>query len=273
MPLYRPSSLRHFLQQQGINPNKKLSQNFLIDGNIIRKIVDVADIASGDHIIEVGPGPGSLTEALLNAGATVLAVEKDRKLAAALERLQTEDKRLTVLHEDILTFKTNHLVHTKLVANLPYHLTTPILTKFLPCRHSLSMVVVMVQEEVAERLCAQPRSKDYSSFTVFVNYHACVKHTFHVSRHCFYPEPKVDSAVVRLDLVEPPHVSNEEKFFTILHTAFQQRRKMLRSSLKVFYSPERIMQTLSTIEEDPLARPEELSLKKFLLLFEELEAQ
>lgn len=279
MPIYKPSELRQFLNGLGIYPKKSLSQNFLIDGNIIRKIVAASHISAEDIVLEVGPGPGSLTEALLENGATVLAVERDRVLAQALERFLSPENKLKIFCEDILNFPVEEIVgdcmipprKAKVVANLPYHLTTPILVRFVPLNTLFSSLVLMVQDEVARRFTAKPGSGDYSSFTLFLNFYSTPRYAFSVSKSCFYPVPKVDSAIVILDLKEPPKVSDQDKFFEMTRTAFKHRRKMLRASLRDLYSPEKIMRTLEEMGLSPQARPEELSLEQFLLFFERLQ--
>lgn len=274
MQMYRPSELRLFLDGLGIAPKKGLSQNFLIDGNIIRKIVAEAKVQPGDIVLEVGPGPGSLTQVLLEAGAHVIAVEKDAILAKALERFQTSANHLEVFCDDILTFPLEEALKNrppiKVIANLPYHLTTPILVFLLSKRHLFSSFTVMVQEEVARRFTAVPGNKDYSSFTVFLNFYTKPRYGFTVSRNCFYPVPGVDSGVVTLDTREPPVVHDEERFFRMVRTSFEHRRKMLRSSLKDWASPHIIEEALTKIGCNPLARPETLSLDQFLLLYENL---
>lgn len=275
MPLYKPSELHQFLNSIGIHPKKGLSQNFLIDGNIIRKIVETAQVKPGDLVLEIGPGPGSLTEALLAAGANVIAVEKDPILAKALERLQTEDLRLKIFCEDIMEFPIAEALmdkpKAKVIANLPYHLTTPIIARFSPLKDLFSKLVVMVQEEVARRFAAKPKTSEYSSFSVFLNFYSNPVYAFTVSRNCFYPSPKVDSAVVSLELKTPPSVSNQEHFFIMTRTAFEHRRKMLRGSLKELYATEAITESLIALGLNPKARPEELSLNEFIALFESLQ--
>ncbi|MCE5319293.1 MAG: 16S rRNA (adenine(1518)-N(6)/adenine(1519)-N(6))-dimethyltransferase RsmA [Parachlamydia sp.] len=276
MSLYKPTELIAFLESLGIEPRKGLSQNFLIDGNIIRKIVAAAHVQPGDVVLEIGPGPGALTEALLAHGASVIAVEKDTVLARALERLQQDD-RLSVHNADIMEFDAEPVLEpllkgkrAKLIANLPYHLTTPILERFISKRSIFSHLVVMVQEEVARRMTAHPGNRIYGSLTLFLNYYSKPRYAFHVSNRCFYPVPKVDSAVVSLELKEPPAVADEARFFELTRTAFQQRRKMLRSSLRELYTPEAVMQALESIGKSPLARPEELSIDDFVTIFESL---
>lgn len=275
MSMYRPSELNAFLSSLGIAPKKGLSQNFLIDGNIIRKIVAKAEVQPGDVILEIGPGPGALTEGLLDAGAHVFAVDKDAILAKALERLKTPQRSLDIFCDDILTFPieetlSKHLKpgqKAKVIANLPYHLTTPILVQLVPLRHLFSSLTVMVQEEVARRFTAKAGEADYGSFSIFLNFYTHPSYQFFVSRQCFYPAPRVDSAIVRLDLKEPPTVENSDAFFKMTRTAFSHRRKMLRGALKELYEPAAVMQALEQIGQNPLARPEELSLEQFLALY------
>jgi 16S rRNA (adenine1518-N6/adenine1519-N6)-dimethyltransferase len=236
--------------------------------------VAAADVKPGDIVLEIGPGPGSLTQALLDAKAHVVAVEKDQILAQALERLKTDDNHLEIYCDDILTFpleeKFKGQTDIKVIANLPYHLTTPILVYLLSKKHLFSSFTLMVQEEVGRRFAADPRNKDYGSFTVFLNFYTFPSYAFTVSRRCFYPEPKVDSAVVVLKTKEPPVVSSEESFFQMTRTAFGHRRKMLRASLKPIYGDLLVTIALEKLGLNPLARPEDLSLEDFLKLYEEL---
>lgn len=278
MPIYKPTELRQFLEGLNIIPKKGLSQNFLIDGNIIRKIVEVSDIHPGDLVLEIGPGPGSLSEALLDAGAKVIAVEKDATLASALERLKGEENQLEVFCEDILKFPIEEKLSSylpdnhkaKVIANLPYHLTTPILVHLVELRKTIGSLILMVQDEVARRFTAKPGTSDYGSFTVFLNFYTNPRYAFQVSKNCFYPIPNVQSAVVILDLKTPPKVSNEENFFLLTRTAFQQRRKMLRASLRSLYDSELVTAALIASGLNPQARPEDLSLNQFIDLFEAL---
>lgn len=276
MPIYKPTELHQFLEELGVHPKKGLSQNFLIDGNILRKIVSTAHVVPGDVALEVGPGPGSLTEELLNSGAAVIAVEKDAIFAGALARLKTKANQLEVFCNDILTFPMEKALgpylkegkKAKVIANLPYHLTTPIIAQFIGQRHLFSTLILMVQEEVARRFVAKPKTSEYSSFTVFLNFYTRPSYAFTVSRQCFYPSPKVDSAVVILELKEPPQVADQAAFFMMTRTAFKQRRKMLRSSLRDLYPPLQLETALKEIGQNSLARPEELSLNDFLKFFE-----
>jgi 16S rRNA (adenine1518-N6/adenine1519-N6)-dimethyltransferase len=281
MPIYKPSELHQFLSDLQTGPKKRLSQNFLIDGNIIRKIVETANVQPGDVVLEIGPGPGSLTEVLLNKGAHVIAVEKDNVLAEALNRLKTPTNQLDVYCDDIMQFPIVETLEkalkdgkkAKVIANLPYNLTTPIIALLIEMRTVITSLHLMVQEEVAQRFVASPACKDYGSFTVFLNFYTVPKYEFLVSRNCFYPVPNVQSAIVKLTLKEPPVVSDVVKFFELTRTAFGQRRKMMRGSLRELYSSDAIMAALSDLNKNPLARPEEMSLADFLQLFEKLQKQ
>ena len=275
MAVYQPSELIAFLSDLGIRPKKALSQNFLVDGNIIRKIISTVAISPGDVVLEIGPGPGALTQLLLAAGATVIAVEKDHTLAQALTRLNTPEGRLHVYEEDIMEFKFDEILAPylatgkliKVIANLPYHLTTPIIAELVRRPELFSTLVLMVQKEVAERFTSAPDTRAYSSFTVFLNFYCHPRYAFTVSRNCFLPKPKVESAVVALELHPAPKISDETGFFKLTRTSFEHRRKMLRASLRDLYPPEKIMQALEEIGFPPTARPEQLSLDDFLRLF------
>lgn len=279
--VYKPSELIAFLSALGISPKKQLSQNFLIDGNIIRKIVATAAVEPGDVVLEIGPGPGSLTEALLEAKAHVIAVEKDAVLAQALHRFKKDSESLTIFCEDILKFPIQEMLapyvkegrKAKVIANLPYHLTTPILVQLAPLHSLFSSLTVMVQEEVARRFTAGFGEPDYGSFSLFLQFYSHPSYAFFVSRRCFFPAPRVDSAVVHLALKPPPDIDDVEGFFKMTRTAFSQRRKMLRGSLKSLFKGGNISAVLEALGQNPQARPEELSLDTFLAFFEKLKGR
>ncbi len=259
MVLSRPSELMHFLATLGVSPKKRLSQNFLIDGNILRNILKEANIQAGDLVLEIGAGPGALTEVLLEKGAEVVAVEKDPIFAQALKRFPS----LEVFAGDIRDFPLDSLQRkAKVVSNLPYHLTTPILAMLAPRHDLFSTVTVMVQEEVARRMTAYVSTSEYGSLTLFLQFYATLHYAFKVSKRCFYPQPKVDSAIVTLTLKKPP-LASPEKFFDMVHTAFKGRRKTVRKTLGEVYGVEKILSLL----KDPHCRPENLSLDDFLFLY------
>jgi 16S rRNA (adenine1518-N6/adenine1519-N6)-dimethyltransferase len=261
MKIFKPSALQAFLKERGLHAKKGLSQNFLIDGNIIQKIVSTAGIKAGDQVIEIGPGPGALTEALLERGASVTAIEMDPLFAAELQRLPLEVVCCDFLTFPLEDFFQQHPGKFKVVANLPYHITTPILTRLLPLNAWIDSLTIMVQKEFADRMIAEKRTPAYSSFTIFFQFYATAAKWFNVSPNCFYPRPKVHSTVVHCPLHPPPLKVEIEAFFQLTRTAFGKRRKMLRASLKALYP--HIEQTLQST-----ARPEELSLQEFIELFE-----
>lgn len=277
--LYRPSELHALLKQQGTKAKKRLSQNFLIDGNVIRKIIQAAKIRKGDFVIEIGPGPGALTEALLQAGAVVTAIEMDPIFANALKSFQENQTVLEVIQEDFLKFSLEKFFNRfpnrnyKIVANLPYHITTPILSQICPLYPKVTSLTIMVQKEFADRMVARVSTADYSSLTVFLEFYGTVSHRFDVSRRCFYPSPKVDSSVVHYELKPTDPKVKPDDFFQLTRSAFQQRRKMLRSSLKHLFGSNQIESTLLLLAKQATTRPEELSLKEWLDFFSILDKQ
>lgn len=262
MTLHRPTTLHKFINELGVHAKKRLSQNFLIDRNILEKIVTTAQVRPGDLVIEIGPGPGALTETLLNAGAEVIAIEMDREFAAQLSRLGSSDK-LKVFQADFLAFPLLDQITrpAKVVANLPYHITTPILQKLLPLYPRLTSLTLMVQKEFGERMVAKPRSSAYSSLSLFVQYYSEAKQCFTVRPGCFFPKPTVDYCVVHLDLKEVQ--GDTEGFFAITRRAFNQRRKMLKTSLKELFPVAETEKALLKLNLPISVRPEELSLEDF----------
>ena len=264
MSLFKPSELHAFLKEMDIQPKRGLSQNFLIDGNILRKMVEAATLEADDLVLEIGPGPGVLTEALLKTGAEVIAIEKDPTLAHHLKRLQ--NGKLQIISSDFRSVCLPSLLQNKkakVLANIPYHLTGIILQKLLPMHTQIQSIHLMIQKEVGDRCTAKVGTKDYSSFTLFTHYHSTPAVLFKVPPSCFYPKPKVDSAVLELKLRPPPFKTPYEPLFTLIRAAFQKRRKMLRSSLKNFASPNQIEEILSQIGKSPTSRPQNLTLEDF----------
>lgn len=273
MPVYKPKELHAFLDAIDAFPKKRLSQNFLIDGNIVRKIIETANIMEGDTVLEIGPGPGALTEAILETGAHVIAVEKDSLFAEHLRRFDPSANHLEIICDDILNVdlpKSSQQI--KIIGNLPYHITTPILTKFLTSYSgSIASLTFMVQEEVAQRVVAPPRTGDYSSLTIFLNFYAEVKYAFKISRNCFYPAPTVESAIISLIPRETERDIDAAKFFEMTRKAFQMRRKTLKKSLKELYTEENILHALEINGLTAFSRPEELSLDQFIAFYKALQ--
>ena len=271
--MHRPTDLHALLAEIGAQPKKGMSQNFLIDGNILNKIVASAAVVPGERVLEIGSGPGALTEKLLNAGAYVDAVELDAVFAQALHRLQTEDSRLKVHASDIMKLDLDAVINKgpiKVIANLPYRLTTPILTLLLPRHDLISSLTLMVQDEVAHRLTSKPGHPDYGYSTIFTAFWSDPEYLFRVSPNCFYPKPKVHSAMIRMKLRPPPFSVDTKSFLTMTQTAFQQRRKMLRKTLHNLFPDIDIEAVLGEIGLNPLARAEELTLQDFVKLYSRL---
>ncbi len=275
MKISNPKELQKFLTENGLMAKKSASQNFLVDGNIVRKIITEANLSEDDLVIEIGPGPGALTEALLETGCEVIAIEKDAELATLLKRFSEKGERLSIFTEDFLKFPLEELLKEKLasgkkakvVANLPYHITTPILAKLIPLHHLISDLILMIQKEVAVRFIAPVGTKDYSSFTVFLQFFSQVRYCFTIEPSCFSPKPTVQSAVVHLTLTPPPSIGNSDSFFEMTRTAFGKRRKMMRASLKEIFPPSLVESSLEKMKLNPLIRPEELSLAQFIELY------
>jgi 16S rRNA (adenine1518-N6/adenine1519-N6)-dimethyltransferase len=260
------SDIRATLQEIHVSPVKTLGQNFLHDRNLARWIVDQAQITSEDYVLEIGPGLGALTELLLEKGARVLAIEKDTRLADFL-RERFAQERLKILNIDALKFDARILFahrRVKLLGNLPYNISSPLLLKFLARPSPISLWLFVLQKEMAARLSATPRTHDYGALTLRIQLRHHVKYLRTVSATVFLPRPEVDSAVVRIlprDPRElPPH--DEELLLELIRLGFSQRRKQLRKLLR-----ERVddWDSLSRhLNIDPKARAEELSLLQWI---------
>jgi 16S rRNA (adenine1518-N6/adenine1519-N6)-dimethyltransferase len=251
-------------------PNKRLGQNFLIDPNIVRKIVALAELRSGDHVLEIGPGRGILTEALCLAAGHVTAIEVDPRLHAYLETRQVELPNVELVCEDALAYPVETLpMGTVVVANLPYYISTPLLFRFLDQRGRFPRMVLMLQDEVADRLVAQPGESDYGILSVMAQYAADIKKAFRVSAQCFRPRPEVASAVVLLRAKERTRLSLQEEvsFRALVKAAFAHRRKTLVNSLRdEGYELFSVTEGLKRLAIAPTRRAETLSVEDFLRL-------
>lgn len=236
-----PSRTKEILQRHGFSFKKSLGQNFLIDTNILRKIVDAAALDKTQGALEVGPGIGSLTEQLAREAKKVVAVEIDQRLLPILhDTLQPYDN-VEVIHADVLEVDLHSLITEKfseveavsVVANLPYYVTTPILMKLLEQRLPLRHIVIMIQKEVADRIAAKPGTKNYGSLSIAAQYYAASEIVTKVPHSVFIPQPNVDSAVLKLEIrKEPPvQVQDEHLFFRVVRAIFAQRRKTLYNNL------------------------------------------
>jgi len=235
------SDMFKMMSGYGIKPVKSLGQNFLADNNTIEKIIDSAEITSNDLVVEIGPGAGSLTKRLATRAGRLVAVEIDKNLIPLLNDVMADAPNFEIIHGDILKtdIKTQILDKYpeydsyKVVANLPYYITTPILMNFLESQTPPESMVVMMQKEVAERIAAGPGTKSYGSLSVVSGYYCRVKKIMDVSPNCFYPKPDVSSTVLRMEVRENPEVviDNEVFFFKLVRSAFAQRRKKVSNSI------------------------------------------
>lgn len=269
--LLGPAEIRDLADLLGIQPTKKLGQNFVIDANTVRRIVTSARVAPGEHVVEVGPGLGSLTLGLLEAGASVTAVEIDRRLAAQLPITVAElapDAELTVITEDALRVTALPGDPTVFVANLPYNVSVPVLLHFLEHFPTIDRGLVMVQAEVGERVAAGPGSKVYGAPSIKAAWYGAFSTAGKVSRQVFWPVPNVDSILVRFERHEQPGTEEERlATFALVDAAFQQRRKMLRQSLgPVLGDTEAATARLIAAGIAPTARGEELDVAQFLAI-------
>ena len=268
--LLGPAEIRDLAEMLDVTPTKKLGQNFVIDGNTVRKIVKVAGVEAGDTVVEVGPGLGSLTLGLAEAGAAVVAVEIDGRLAEQLPITfgqMAPEARLTVIHQDAMAITELPDSPSRLVANLPYNVSVPVLLHFMEHFPSIRSGVVMVQAEVGHRLAADPGSKVYGGPSVKAAWYGKWRIAGTVSRQVFWPVPNVDSVLVgfeRFD-TEPGDEALRVKTFAIIDAAFGQRRKMLRQSLSAIYgSSQEASEVLERAGIDPTARGEALTIADFV---------
>lgn len=278
-PLYRVSVVRRLLAEYGLQPTKSLGQNFLVDQNTLERIVSGADIRPGDVVLEVGPGLGTLTQALLDRGARVVAIEKDHRLVVILERLFGDNPMFTLVHDDALKVDLGPLLQPledggraggslKVVSNLPYYVTTPLIMHFLESPLPFERIVLLLQHEVGLRLAARPGTKEYGALSVAVAYRAEVTSLGVVPPTVFYPRPNVSSQIVVLTPRPSPYpVGCERTFSRVVRAAFGQRRKTLRNALKELkLEPEALARAFEVARIDPDRRGESLSLVEFARL-------
>jgi 16S rRNA (adenine1518-N6/adenine1519-N6)-dimethyltransferase len=273
MTLLGPAEIRDLAEQLDLQPTKKLGQNFVVDANTVRKIVRTARVEPGDEVLEVGPGLGSLTLGLLDAGAHVTAVEIDPRLATQLPDTVTllapdTAERLTVLTDDAMRVTGLPGSPRRLVANLPYNVSVPVLLHLLQTVPSLETALVMVQAEVGQRIAAEPGSKVYGSPSVKAAWYGSWSTAGQVSRQVFWPVPNVDSILVSFERGERPG-SEEERasVFALVDAAFGQRRKMLRQALAELLGGSAIASSrLESAGVDPTLRGEQLTALDFLAI-------
>ena len=266
---YSWKNMSNTLKENNFNFKKNFGQNFIVDENTIDRILELSNIEKESLIIEIGPGAGSLTKKLVKKAQNVLCYEIDTTLKPILEENFKKNDNLEIIYEDFLkrdvkkdlekyTYK-----HLFVIANLPYYITTPIITKFIEEKIEIDKMVIMVQKEVGNRFKAKVGTKEYNSLTIFLNYYFDVKKIMDVSRNVFLPKPNVDSIVIELKRkIKKDPLKNPDLFFKLVRDSFTQKRKTLRNNLKN-YDLEKIEQVLKTSGFDLNVRAEQLSIEVF----------
>lgn len=266
-------TIKDILTRHGFTFSKALGQNFLINPSVCPRMAELSGAGVGVGVIEIGPGIGVLTNELCRLAEKVVAVELDKRLLPVLDETLAEYDNVRIIHADVLELDLHQLIEDEFAgmevvvcANLPYYITSPVVMKLLEDRLPITAVTVMVQKEAAQRICAEVGSRMSGAVTVSVNYYAKPQLLFGVSAGSFMPAPKVDSAVIRLDILkEPPVQADEQTFFAVVRAAFSQRRKVIANSLSagLGMSKEDILTVLETAGVEPTARAEKLRLTDF----------
>lgn len=267
------------INKYGFTFQKRFGQNFLIDDHVLNKIIDAAPLESGDGVVEIGPGIGTMTERLCEKAKKVVAIEIDKDLIPILSDTLSEYDNVKIINDDVMKLDMAGLFNEEfegmkvhVVANLPYYITTPIVMMLLESRLPISSITIMVQKEVAERMQAAPGSKDYGALSLAVQYYADTYIAANVPPNCFMPRPKVGSGVIRLNVHSTPivKVTDEGLMFTLIRAAFNQRRKTLVNAINNFeglsFSKEEILGALFQMELSETVRGEALCLEQFAQL-------
>lgn len=280
-----PQNTIAVLQKYQVHAQKKYGQNFLIDTGVLEKIIRAAEITSQDCVLEIGPGIGTMTQCLAERAGKVIAVEIDQSLIPILEDTLSAYENVMVINADILKLDIHQLIleqnngnPVKIVANLPYYITTPIIMALLEGHVPFSSLTVMVQKEVADRMQSGPGTKDYGALSLAVQYYAKPEIVAHVPPNCFLPRPKVGSAVIRLTKYERPPVeaADENFLFAVIRASFNQRRKTLVNGLAnaagLGLSKEKIAEAIACMGLEPAVRGESFTLEQFAKLANQLKA-
>ncbi len=266
---------KFLMKKYGITANKSLGQNFLINEEVISNTIKSAEISKKDLVIEIGPGLGTLTNELAKEAGKVICVELDKKMIKILEERFLLFDNVKIINEDILKIDLNKIIEenkmetTKIVANLPYYITTPIIMKLLEGKTNFDSITVMVQKEVADRLCAKTGTREAGAITYAVEYYSKATKLFTVPNTSFIPEPNVESAVINLEVRKEKNeqVQDEEKLFKIIKYAFMQRRKTLLNALQnvdICQNKEKVKKVLDELGIDERVRGEALTLEQFI---------
>lgn len=282
MKLYAPSTIKDIKERYGFKLSKSLGQNFLTDKNIIDRIIGSAEIGPDDLVIEIGPGIGVITREAAETAKKVIAVEIDKNLIPILKETLSDVDNVEIVNQDILKTDVNQLIANqgdsisgvKIIGNLPYYITTPIIMKLLEDGVMADSITVMMQKEVADRIKASPGTKAYGALSVAVQYYCTVEGVVNVPKEVFVPQPKVDSTVLRLSIREeaPVKLSDREIFFRCVKAGFGQRRKTLLNSLMGIegITKEEVKEALDAAGIDSARRAETLDLEEFAKLSNEV---
>jgi len=274
-------TIKEILKKHGFSFSKSLGQNFLINPAVCPKMAEMSGAKEGTGVIEIGPGIGVLTCELAKRADKVAAIELDKRLIPVLNETLEEFNNVTIINDDVLKVDLHKLIEDEFAgkkvivcANLPYYITSPVIMKLLEDKLPIDSITVMVQKEAADRLCAEVGTRQSGAVTAAVNYYAKAKMLFKVSSGSFMPPPKVDSAVIKLDIHDKPAVKadNEELFFKVIKAAFAQRRKTLLNSLtnSMPYEKDKIANVLELAKIDSRYRAEQLSLEDFARISNEI---
>ncbi len=251
-----------------VRPRKSLGQNFLIDKNILRKIIASCGLTPSDVVLEIGAGRGELTRLVAGKVRKVYALEIDRSLCGILEKNLSDNTNIEIINQDILKFNLEKYLDeakAKVIGNIPYYISSPILEHLIKFRKRIDTIFLTVQKEFAKRIVAKEDSRDYGSFSCFIQYYTLSESLFFIKNTCFVPPPKVDSCFLRLKVREEPavRVADEKAFFRIIRSAFNKRRKTLRNSLNGVLPRHKLDAFFEKYGVDANARPERLSLQDF----------
>ena len=276
MKIIDPNQLKNYLRARNLKPKDYMGQNFLIDDTVLSEIINVADLKSSDTVLEVGPGLGILTGELVKRVGLVWAIEKDSKLVSILKNEFAGEKKLKIVNEDILRFHVAReiLGPYKVVANIPYYLTSKLLQFFLELQNPPKLMVLMIQKEVGERVVAKPG--DLSILGISVQLYSDVEIATSVSRNSFWPVPEVDSVVLKITPKEKyPQIKDKKLFFRIVKTAFSGKRKMIQNTLAhgLDLSKERAGELLIKAGIKPTDRPQDLTIEQWIRLYQQLDLQ
>lgn len=280
MELNSLSHLKEVMERFGIAPNKGFGQNFLLDKGVLDRIANAACLDKSTDVLEIGPGMGALTDRLCTRARKVVSVEIDKGMLPVLEYTLNSHDNVEIISGDILDERIREKASAKLekpfavAANLPYYITTPIIMAFLEDGYDISAMTLMMQKEVAERICAEPSTKAYGILSICIAYYADVKLLFTIPPQCFYPRPKVDSMLIQILKLKKPRISvkSEEMFFKVVRASFAMRRKTLVNNLSAAFRlpKDELLQILERCSLDPKVRGESLTLSQYGMLSDEI---